>query len=381
MSDEASKNHRRRRTSATLADVGELAGVSTATASRVLNGTGRHVAQALRRRVLAAAEQLDYVPNAHAQALMRPDTQTVGVIAFDVNNPYFTEIIGGILGVGDPDGPARHDRQRLPRPGDRAALPRTDALAAHRLARAHGQRLDGSRVRLRLQARLDGFRAAGGRVALIGRHDITGDVILPDNEGGGGAAARALLELGHTRIGVVTGRTDMTVTVDRLRGFLAPCAAAGHAVPPELIVAGNFTTEGGASATIALLERAPDLTAVFCLSDAMAVGVLRVLRHRGIDVPGEISVIGFDDIALAANLTPALSTVHVPLVELGEAAMRLLLEPEPVEPRTLHFPTELRLRGTHRPALTGGGRGLEQDPRRVCSWAASAFQAGGAAPA
>jgi LacI family transcriptional regulator len=349
VSDEASNNHRRRRTSATLADVGELAGVSTATASRVLNGTGRHVAQALRRRVLAAAEQLDYVPNAHAQALMRPDTQTVGVIAFDVNNPYFTEIIGGILGVA-----TRTDR--LVTIGNVFRDPETELryLALMRSQRIGSLVLTGSGWTdpehvVRLQARLDGFRAAGGRVALIGRHDITGDAILPDNDGGGGAAARALLELGHTRIGVVTGRTDMTVTVDRLRGFLGPCAAAGHPVPPQLIVAGNFTTDGGASAMIALLERAPDLTAVFCLSDAMAVGALRVLRHRGIDVPGQISVIGFDDIALAANLTPALSTVHVPLVELGEAAMRLLLEPEPVEPRTLHFPTELRLRGTTGP--------------------------------
>jgi LacI family transcriptional regulator len=117
-------------------------------------------------------------------------------------------------------------------------------------------------------------------------------------------------------------------------------------VPQERIAPGSFTTDGGASAMISLLERAPDITAVFCLSDAMAAGALRVLRHRGIDVPGRISVMGFDDIALAAHLTPALSTVRVPLVQLGEAAMRLLLEPEPAEWRTQHFPTELQLRGT-----------------------------------
>jgi LacI family transcriptional regulator len=330
----------------TLADVGQLAGVSAATASRVLNGTGRHVADALRRRVLAAAKELDYVPNAHAQALVRPDTRVVGVIAYDVNNPFFTEIIGGILDVA-----AQTDR--LVTIGNVFRDPQTELRY---LSLLHSQRVgslvltgsgwtDPEHVR-QLQARLDGFRAAGGRVVLIGRHDLTGDVLLPDNAGGGGAAARALLDLGHARIGVISGREDMTVTVDRLRGFLEPCAAAGHPVPQERIAPGSFTTDGGASAMISLLERAPDITAVFCLSDAMAAGALRVLRHRGIDVPGRISVMGFDDIALAAHLTPALSTIRVPLVQLGEAAMRLLLEPEPAEWRTQHFPTELQLRGT-----------------------------------
>jgi LacI family transcriptional regulator len=324
--------------------------VSAATASRVLNGTGRHVTETLRKRVLAAAEQLDYVPNAHAQALMRRDTRVVGVIAFDVNNPFFTEIIGGILDVA-----ARNDR--LVTIGNVFRDPETELRY---LSLLHSQRVgsivmtgsgwtDPDHVR-RMQARLDAFRSSGGRIVLVGRHEIPGDALVPDNEGGGGAAARALLQLGHTRIGVITGRQDMTVTVDRLRGFLEPCAAAGHPIPPERIVAGNFTTDGGASAMIALLERAPDLTAVFCHSDAMAVGALRVLRHRGIDVPRRISVVGFDDIALAEHLTPALSTVRMPLVQLGEAAMRLVLEPEPDEPRTLHFPTELRLRGTTAPA-------------------------------
>jgi LacI family transcriptional regulator len=142
----------------------------------------------------------------------------------------------------------------------------------------------------------------------------------------------------------------MTVTVDRVDGFAERCAAAGHPIAPERIVAGNFTRDGGASAMIALLEAAPDLTAVFCLSDAMAVGALSVLRHRGIDVPGRVSVIGFDDISLAAELTPALSTVRMPLAQMGEAAMRLIIDTHRDGPRTEHFATELRLRGTTGPA-------------------------------
>jgi LacI family transcriptional regulator, galactose operon repressor len=331
---------------ATLADVGELAGVSSATASRVLNGDGRRVAEALRKRVLAAAAELDYVPNAHAQALMRPDTLAVGVLAFDVNNPYFTEIISGILGVAASAG-------RLVTIGNVSRDPETELryLALLRSQRVGSLILTGSgrtdpQMIGELQARLDGFRSGGGRVALIGRHEVLGDRVLPDNRGGAGAAASALLGLGHTQIGIIAAQADMTVTVDRVEGFGERCAAAGHPIAPERIVSGSFTRDGGASAMIALLEAAPDLTAVFCLSDAMAVGALSVLRHRGIDVPGRMSVVGFDDIALAAELTPALSTVRVPLAQMGEVAMRLIIDRNGDEPRTEHFATELRLRGT-----------------------------------
>jgi LacI family transcriptional regulator len=334
----------------TLADVGRLAGVSAATASRVLNSGDLRVAEALRKRVLAAAEELDYVPNAHAQALMRSDTLAVGVIVFDVNNPYFTEIISGILSVAAQAG-------RLVTIGNVYRDPETEMryLGLLRSQRVGSMILTGSgrtdpAYNRRLQARLDGFRAAGGRVALIGRHEVSGDLVLPDNLGGADAAARALLGLGHTRIALITGAEDMTVTVDRTRGFVERCAAAGHPVPPERIVSGRFTREGGASAMVALLERCPDVTAVFCLADTMAVGALGVLRHRAIDVPEQMSVLGFDDISLAADLTPALSTVRVPLVKMGEAAIRLILERDGGAPRVEHFATELQLRGTTGPA-------------------------------
>jgi LacI family transcriptional regulator, galactose operon repressor len=337
---------------ATLADVGRLAGVSAATASRVLNSNDPRVADALRRRVLAAAEELDYVPNAHAQALMRTDTLAVGVIAFDVNNPYFTEIIAGILGVAAQAG-------RLVTIGNVYRDPETELryLGLLRSQRVGSLILTGSgrtdsAYNRRLQSRLDGFRAAGGRVALIGRHEVSGDVVLPDNVGGADAAARALLGLGHTRIGVITGPEEMTVTVDRTRGFLERCAAERLPVRAERIVSGRFTREGGASAMVALLERCPDITAVFCLTDTMAVGALGVLRHRGIDVPGEMSLLGFDDISLAADLTPALSTVHIPLAKMGEAAIRLILEGDDGPDRVEHFASELRLRGTTAAAPT-----------------------------
>jgi len=331
---------------ATLADVGRLAGVSPATASRVLNGTGTRVAESLRERVLAAAAELDYVPNAHAQALMRRDTQTVGVLAYDVNNPYFVEVIAGIFGIATETG-------RLVTVGNVGT--RADAelkyISLLRSQRVGAMILAGSGRTVadhnaRVQSQLDAYRAGGGRVALIGRHLVEGDNVVADNIGGGAAAAQALLDLGHVEVGVIAGSPEMTVTADRLRGFTDVYARAGHPIPPERVVSGQFLREKGIVAMASLLERAPGITAVFCLNDAMAFGALRLLRERGIDVPGRMSVLGFDDIPMSSELTPALSTVHVPLRELGRTAMRMLLEPPSEEPRTVRMPTSLRLRGT-----------------------------------
>lgn len=330
----------------TLADVGALAGVSSATASRVLNGDGRRVAEHLRRRVIEAAEQLDYVPNAHAQALMRVDTRTVGVLTFDMNNPYFVEICTGIFGVARETG-------RLVTLGNAGGEPH-DELAYVALLRS--QRVGaliltgtGSIERAyneRMRAQLDGFRAAGGRVALIGRHSIEADAVRPDNVGGAAAAARALLELGHRDVAVVSGRDSVTVTRDRADRFLETFADAGHPIAPERIIRGNFLREGGARATAELLDRAPGFTALYCINDAMAIGALGLLRERGVAVPEDMSVMGFEDIALAREVTPALSTIHVPMTQMGEAAMRMIHEPLSPTVRTVHVPTSLCLRGT-----------------------------------
>jgi LacI family transcriptional regulator len=295
VTDGPTDNHQRSPRPATLADVGALAGVSSATASRVLNGDNRRVAEHLRVRVLAAAEQLDYVPNAHAQALMRVETHTVGVLTLDMNNPYFVEVFTGIFSVAKETG-------RLVTLGNTGADRRDEVsyIALLRSQRVGALILTGTGTTdaahtARMRTQISGFRGAGGRVSLIGRHDIEGDAVRPDNVGGARAAATALLDLGHRQVGIISGT---------------------------------------------------EITAVFCVNDAMAIGAMGLLRERGIDVPGRMSVVGFEDIVLAREVTPALSTVHVPMAEMGESAMRLLLEPSHEAPRTVRFPTRLCLRGT-----------------------------------
>ncbi len=329
---------------ATLADVARRAGVSAATASRVLGDSSYGVTAELRARVQAAAEELQYVPNAHAQALARAGTSTVGVIVHDVSDPYFSEITRGI--------------QRVASEADRLVIlcntyrDRNRELAYVRLL--HAQRVEALIVAgagrddrdfsQKLSAQLGAFTSAGGRVVLVGRHNVAGDTVVADNAGGARAATQALLGLGHREIGVISGPPLLTTTRDRLKGCRGALDEAGLALPPDHIVEADFSRDGGFKAAQALLDRTPEITAILALNDPMAIGALAALRERGIAVPGDISVVGFDDIPMTRDTTPTLSTVHVPMVEMGAHAMALALTPHESEWRVEHLPTQVVLR-------------------------------------
>lgn len=314
---------RARTSAAILSDVAKAAQVSTATASRVLSGSTYGVAEELRSRVLAAAEALQYVPNAHAQALARASSSTVGVIVRDVSDPYFSEIARGILEVaGDRLVMICHTGRDPERELDYLALLRAQQVEAVILA---GSGVNDPEFGARMADVVAPYRAAGGRLASIGRHLFTTDAVIADNPGGAAAMGRAVAELGHRRVGVVSGPATLTVTEDRLSGFRLGLAALGVELPPERIVHSDFSRDGGAVGMRELLDSAPDVTAVFALNDVMAVGALATLRERGLSVPGDISLVGFDDIPMSRDTTPPLATVRVPMAELGARALELAL--------------------------------------------------------
>jgi LacI family transcriptional regulator len=337
--------------STTLAAVAQRAGVSLATASRALNGGKRGVTPDLRARVLAAASELGYVPNAHAQALVRSSTALVGVIVHDVSDPYFSEITRGIQQVASDAGrlvTICNSYRDMAREMEYVRL-----LHAHRVEALimAGSGLDERGYSQAMGAQLAAFAASGGRVALIGRHNLAGDAVVPDNAGGARALARLLADLGHREVGVVGGPPLVTTTRDRLEGFRGGLRERGIVLPLERVVAADFSRDGGARAAAELLDRHPGLTAIFALNDVMAVGVLAALRARGVAVPEQVALVGFDDIPLAADVTPALTTVRVPMAEMGARAMALALEPGGPELRVEHLPTELVVR-----ASSGGAR-------------------------
>lgn len=334
----------------TLSDVARRAGVSLATASRVLSRSSYGVKADLRDRVLTAAEELRYVPNAHAQALVRASTSTVGVLVHDVSDPYFSEVTRGIQRVASDAGRLVMvcNSYRDPvRELEYVSLLRAQRVQAIVLA---GSGLDDRRYSQQLAVQLNEFVDAGGRIAFVGRHHLTGDAVIPDNVGGARALGRALIGMGHRRFGVVAGPTLLTTTRDRLHGFESALREAGITLPPEQIIYTDFSRDGGYHATLQLVGRAPQITAIFALNDMVAIGTLAALRERGIAVPDQISVVGFDDIPFARDLTPALTTVHVPMAEMGARAMTLALNGDGAELRVEHLPTELILRASAGPA-------------------------------
>ena len=338
----------------TLADIARQAGVSLATASRVINGSSRKVTPELRVRVLEAADKLNYVPNAHAQALARSSTSTIGVIVHDVSDPYFSEITRGIQRVASEANRLVMLCNSFRDPARELAyveLLRAQRVEAMVLA---GSGLDDRNYSQALATQIDGFVASGGQVAFVGRHHIAGSAVIPDNVGGARALAQALIDLGHRDFGVISGPGLLTTTRDRFDGFRMALTEAGIALPPQQVITSDFTRDGGATAVLELLKQAPHITALFALNDSMAIGVLAALRAQGIQVPADISVVGFDDIPVTRDVTPMLSTVHVPMDRLGARAVELALEAKPSELRVEYVATHVVLRGsTAAPKLKG----------------------------
>lgn len=330
----------------TLAEVARRAGVSLATASRVISNSSYGVTKQLQERVLAAAEELDYVPNAHAQALVRSRMSALSVIVQDVSDPYFSEVVRGIHRVADETG-------RLVTVCNTYRDPERE-LAYLRLSRAQkleaiiiaSSGLDDPEHSRKIAAQLGAFESSGGRISLIGRHFVSGNAVIPDNYAGAKALGGELVRLGHSRFGIVSSPLRVGSSIDKLEGFRDALEEGGLDLPRENIVEGDFSRTAGVRAVPELLGKVPDLTAIVAFNDQMAVGVLAALRERGVPVPEEISVTGFNDTPIARDLTPSLSTVRLPLIEMGVHATRLALQPSEDGTRVERMPTELVLRAS-----------------------------------
>ncbi|MBE1585747.1 LacI family DNA-binding transcriptional regulator [Nonomuraea angiospora] len=331
-----------------LLDVAKAAGVSLATASRALTGsTG--VSAEVAAHVQAVASQVGYVPNSHARALAGGQASMVGLIVHDVGDPYFGEIARGVLRETESRGYMALISQTERDP--RAELARVRALRAHRVTSIvlAGSGYVEAATEADIATEVRSFTAAGGRVAVIGRHHLPVDAVLPDNAAGGSTLMHHLLDLGHRRLGVLGGPANLTTVEDRLAGLRAALAAAGLDWRSFPVVHGDFTREGGAAATARLMRAHPDLTAVVALNDPMAVGALSWLLNNGRRVPGEISVAGFDDVPVARDVYPALTTVRLPMVEMGKQALELVLKPPASRPRRRRTTHELVVRASTAP--------------------------------
>ncbi|MGW4212258.1 LacI family DNA-binding transcriptional regulator [Lentzea sp. NPDC004789] len=328
----------------TLAEVARQAGVSLATASRVLNGSTRQVSEELSDRVLRTAEQLGYVPNASAQALARNSSSLVGLVVHDITDPYFSCIAAGVTRVAEEAGLVVVLGTTGRRPEREVELLST--LRAHR-ARAvvlAGSRTTDRASQSRLAAEIEAFTEQGGRVACVSQAKLGTDTVVPGNRAGGRALARELTALGHKKFAVLGGPSDLVVARDRLAGFKAGLSDAG--VAPPMVINGAFTRDGGYEAALELLASKSRATCVFAVTDVMAMGAMAALRERGVRVPEDMSIAGFDDIPTLRDTVPALSTVRLPLEEMGEIAAGLVLDAGGDEARTVRVAGEVVLRAS-----------------------------------
>lgn len=347
--------------SATIRDVARAAGVSVATVSRALTGTGP-VSDVTRDRIRAIAEGLRYAPNASARSLVSSRTSTFGVLLPDLYGEFFSEVIRGA------DLAARAHGYHLLVSSAHGG--RAEIEAALRTMRG---RVDGI---LLMAPDLDGAALAANLpdghpvVLLNGPAGVaTVDAIAVDSYGGAVAMVRHLLLAGHRRIAFVSGPPRSHDAAERLRGWRAALGAAGITPEPRWALAGDFTEDGGYDAArrlVALgLPVAERPTALFAANDAMAIGAIGALREAGLEVPDDIAVAGFDDIPMARYVSPPLTSVHVAIDEIGAHAVARLMAA--LSDRAAHAPTREVLPATLVVRTSCGGRAPPHDtpaPRR-----------------
>lgn len=341
----------RSRSALRLSDVAERAGVSLATASRSLAGRDG-VSEAVAAHVREVALQIGYVANIHARTLAGGATSTVGLIVHEIGDPYFSEIASGVIGVAAQRGLTVQICHSGRDPGNELHQIRT--LIAHRtdaIIIAGSGYTDPTLQHESNRVLLD-FQNSGGRVAVIGRHHLSADAVLPDNAPAGKAIGAHVLGLGHRRIGVLAGSPALTTVADRLAGIDMSLHALGLSLADLPVIHTAFTRDGGAAGAERLLAEHPDVTAIIALNDAMAIGVLSVLRSRGVAVPGHISVAGFDDVTVAADLAPSLTTVRLPMTGMGATALTMALKPPSARRRRKHTGHELMARDSTGPVRT-----------------------------
>jgi LacI family transcriptional regulator len=317
----------------TLNDVALRAGVSQPTASRVLNGSTRRPSPAVVEAVRRAAEELGYISNAQAQALARSQTGLVGLVVHDISDPYFSTIAAGVQGEA-----AQRDRQVLLATTLRSTEEEIRAVSAFIGYRTDaivlaGSRLntdDGLRDQERLNRLLERYRELGGRIAVIGQPLPGSHAISPDNRAGAAALARALIEEAPRDFVVLAGPSKLATAVDRAAGFVRELRRAG--ISPLAVVPGEFTRDGGYEAArqvIASLRPERRWGAcVFAANDVMALGAIAALRDAGLRTPRDVQVAGFDDIPTLRDHDPGLTTVALPLQEMGRRAIEMALAAE-----------------------------------------------------
>src|ERR1700694_112976 len=328
----------------TLKELAARANVHPSTVSRVANNDpSLRIASTTRSRIETLLRETEYRPNGVARGLKLRQTLVLAVVIPDITNPFFAALFRGIedgatqrgyqVLLCNTDGSPERQRSHL----QSLAARRVDGviLASTFLKDPAVRWLRHQRTPYVLVNRF----SDEGTDPFVGSNDVTGATLATEH----------LISLGHVRIGHLAGQLTISTGVLRRRGYLAALAEAGLPADPELLVESGFVEGGGTQAMEYLLSLKRPPTAIFAVTDMTAIGAYGVARRRGLRIPEDLAVAGYNDIPLAARLTPGLTTVHVPIHEFGTVAARMLLEQieaGELTPRRVVFTPQLVVRGS-----------------------------------
>ncbi len=324
----------------TIADVAKLARVSKMSVSRVLNGqTG--VSEATRQRILEAVSQLGYVPNSGPRA--RITSKLVALLIPDITTTYMGEILRGVSGAAD----RLNYGLMLYTQGSVNHAQRTN----YYLSLLNNSLVDGVLlvVPLDYEVIVDDLKSRRLPYVIIDHHSDAEDEpsVTATNRKGVRDAMRHLLALGHRRIGFITGRMDVACSLDRLQGYRDGLAEVGLPFDAELVREGDFMQPTGFQHTQSLLQQQTPPTAIIASNDVMAFGAMDAAKASGLSIGDQLSIIGFDDVFMASQTYPPLTTVRQPMAAMGETALELLvtlLEGRTALTTRRELPTELIIR-------------------------------------
>ncbi|HVY22843.1 MAG TPA: LacI family DNA-binding transcriptional regulator [Steroidobacteraceae bacterium] len=303
----------------TLDDVAALAGVSRITASRVVNG-GQHVSKTKRDLVMKAVAELNYLPNLAARSLVGAQESRIALVYANPSSTYLGELVMGAL-----SGASKLGTQIMLKPW-RSTSAAEERDAAARLAK----NVEGVVLPSPLcdsEVIVTELVNAGIAIVAVGPGRIPEPLscVRIDDFRASFEVTSYLIKLGHTRIGFITGNPAQSVSGRRLEGYKAAISGSGMEIDTTLIKQGYFTYQSGLEATESLLSNDNPPTAIFASNDDMATAVVNVAHRRGLDIPKDLSVFGFDDLSMAVTVWPTLSTVHQPVADMAEKAIELLM--------------------------------------------------------
>jgi LacI family transcriptional regulator len=334
----------------TISDVAKRAGVSTMTVSRVLNNSGP-ISPQTRKRVEKAIAELGYVPNALARSLHFKRTKTIALVLTDITNPFFTTIARGVEDAAS-------------KQGFTVMFCNTD----------ESQDEEAEYLKVLLQKQVDGMLLVPAclepdsvlflqerqtPVVILDRRipNVRIDTVRCDSEGGAYALIRHLLELGHTRVAVLSGPRTVSTAIDRVTGYRRAMQAAGLDVSEELAMHGEFNQASGYAMAQQALALDPRPTALFAANNFIAIGAYRALRDAGLHVPEDVSLVAFDDLPAPLVMEPFLTVAAQPAYEMGQKATELLLArlsgEGPADCQEIVLPTEVIVRRSSGPPPTG----------------------------